>query len=106
MSATVHLDLGYFEKVTKLAFPDVKIDFRLFSDAVCEGRERFRTYVYDCLPFISNPPKPEEMKRSSSRHQFHSALKAQPRFEVRLGHLVRDPQSPHSRPQKDGTDEL
>jgi len=95
MNATVHLDLGYFEKLTKLGFPDVKIDLTRFSDAVCEGRERLGTYVYDCLPYASNPPKPEEVRRFLSRAQFHLALKAQPRFEIRLGRLIYDPQSGH-----------
>ncbi len=93
MSATVHLDLGYFEKVTKLGFPGAKTDFRRFSDAVCGERERLRTYVYDCLPYLGSPPTPEEVRRFQDRQRFHYALRNQSRFEVRLGRLVHDPRS-------------
>jgi uncharacterized LabA/DUF88 family protein len=90
MKATVHLDLGYFEKLTKWGFANVKIDFARFSDAVCEGRERFGTYVYDCLPYVGNPPTPEQAERLLSKQRFHSALRDLPRFEVRLGRLAYD----------------
>ena len=91
--ATVHIDLGYFEKVTKLGFSEAKTDFGRFSDAVCGEMERLRTYVYDCLPYVSRFPTAEETRRLKGRQRFYYALAALPRFNVRLGRLVRDPRT-------------
>ena len=40
-------------------------------------------------PYKSNPPKEEERKRYASMHRFTTALSYLPRFEVRLGRLVK-----------------
>jgi len=51
--------------------------------------ERFRTYYYDCMPYQSSPPTPQETERYRAKDRFISSLRHNPRFEVRLGRLAR-----------------
>jgi uncharacterized LabA/DUF88 family protein len=56
---------------------------------VSGGRELLRTYYYDCLPFQSAQPTPDERERFAKRRTFHSSLQRLPRLQVRLGKLAR-----------------
>ena len=85
--AVVFIDNGYFSKVLKNHFRKPDIDYKLFSDNICGNCERLRTYVYDCMPYQSNPPTSDERSRYSNMDSFVSSLKKLPRFEVRLGSL-------------------
>jgi uncharacterized LabA/DUF88 family protein len=85
--AAVFIDNGYFAKVLKNEFGQAKIDFLRFSEALCRGSERFRTYFYYCMPHQSEHPSKEESARTSSANKFYSSLKKHPRFEIRLGRL-------------------
>lgn len=51
--------------------------------------QRLRTYYYDCMPFQSFPPTPEEAMKYSNADKFIHSLRHKPRFEVRLGRLQR-----------------
>ena len=46
-----------------------------------------RTYYYNCPPYQSNPPTPEESRRYAAARKFYDALRMRPRYEVRLGRL-------------------
>lgn len=85
--AAVFIDNGYFSKVLKRDFNEPRVDYRKFSDAICAGCERFRTYVYDCGPYQSQVPTDEERRRKSEADKFFSAIDRLPRFEIRLGRL-------------------
>jgi uncharacterized LabA/DUF88 family protein len=80
----VFIDNGYLSKV----LPDgKKIDFLKFCDKVCEGKERLRTYFYDCKPFVSEPTTPEERVKTSNYNKFAGKVEALPRFQMRYGKL-------------------
>jgi uncharacterized LabA/DUF88 family protein len=81
------IDGGYFAKLLELDFSRPKVDFHKFSENVCEGYERLRTYYYTCMPYQSNPPTDEERRRYSAMDKFIYTLQKLPRFEVRLGKL-------------------
>ncbi|TXT54845.1 MAG: NYN domain protein [Candidatus Thorarchaeota archaeon] len=83
--AAVFIDIGYFGKVLKYCFDEPRIDFEKFSNYLCEDKERLRTYVYDCPPYISQEPTDEEERRHENHERFASSLTKLNRFVVRLG---------------------
>lgn len=85
--AAVFIDNGYLSKVLKNLFGRPEIDYKLFSDNICSGCERLRTYVYDCMPYQSQNSTAEERERYSKMDSFVSSLKKLPRFEFRQGSL-------------------
>ncbi len=46
-------------------------------------------YYYNCLPYQSNTPSPDEARRYGARRKFFDALRNLDRFEVREGRLIR-----------------
>jgi uncharacterized LabA/DUF88 family protein len=87
----VFIDNGYFKKVQDSL--GTRVDYEIFSDEIVGGScERFRTYVYDCPPFQSNPPTAEEMERKSGFDGFKYSISHLSRFEFRTGRLqqIRD----------------
>jgi uncharacterized LabA/DUF88 family protein len=89
--AAVFIDIGYFSKVLKHCFGEPRINFESFSDLLCGEKERFRTYVYDCAPYESNPPTEEEQRRTANHVRFVKSLSRLNRFEVRLGKTAFNP---------------
>lgn len=86
----IFIDGGYLKKVLKL-FEEPRIDYLKFSERLVAGKERLRTYYYDCMPYRSNPPSAEETKRYAAMQRFVESLRRLPRFEVRLGRLAKRP---------------
>jgi uncharacterized LabA/DUF88 family protein len=89
--AVVMIDIGYFGKVLKYCFDEPRINFEKFSDLICDGRERLRTYVYDCAPYLSSPATEEEIERANNHERFVTSLKRLSKFDVRLGKTARNP---------------
>jgi uncharacterized LabA/DUF88 family protein len=89
--SAVFIDNGFFKIVqTQLS---VRADYLSFSSAVVGGEQnRFRTYVYDCPPYQSNPPTKPESEKKASFDKFKFNITRLSRFEFRMGHLqlVRD----------------
>lgn len=86
--SAVFIDGGYISYVMKDEFSGIKIDFDKFSKIITNGENLLRTYYYDCEPWQSNPPTPEERKMFSGAQSFFTALKHLPNFDVRLGRLA------------------
>lgn len=84
--AAVFIDGGYFREVTKL-YGELSVDYESFSDALCEPDTRFRTYLYDCPPWQSDPATEEERQRISGYQRFKRALQYLDRFKIREGRL-------------------
>jgi uncharacterized LabA/DUF88 family protein len=85
----IFIDGGYWHKIIRNHFSNAQIDYTKLAQTVAGNQEILRTYFYDCLPFQDNPPTPEQRAFHSKRHRFLTALKHIPRFEVRIGKLVR-----------------
>jgi uncharacterized LabA/DUF88 family protein len=47
-----------------------------------------RAYYYNCLPYQSNPPTPEESERFAKKERYFSYLRRLPRFNVKVGKLA------------------
>ncbi|MCX6814315.1 MAG: NYN domain-containing protein, partial [Candidatus Aenigmarchaeota archaeon] len=90
--AAVLIDNGYFKRVVA-ALSAEGLDFEQFSQWLCKkvNAEWYRTYFYDCMPYQSNPPTEEERERTSRMDKFIYSLKKLPRFEIRLGNLIKLP---------------
>ena len=87
--SAVFIDGGYLDKVLHFDFPGRRIDFKKLVLEIVQPCELLRAYYYNCLPYQSNPPTPEEKTFYASKHGFTTALSFLPRFEVRLGRLVK-----------------
>lgn len=84
----IFIDGAYLEFVLKEEFGRPPIDFAAVVNRIAGARELLRTYFYDCLPYQSARPTPDERERFARRRRFHHALNRIPRFEVRLGKLA------------------
>lgn len=99
----IFIDNGYFKKVQEAL--SIRVDYLKFVDSIMGGdSERLRAYVYDCPPYQSTPPKPEQMEMKSHFDSFKYNITKLPRFEMRTGRLqiVKDGEG-NTILKKDGT---
>lgn len=90
----IFIDGGYAAKIAEnhLRF---RIDYAKLSDAIrdvisggsAEPLDLLRTYFYDCLPYQSERPTPEEATRFSRKRSFFAMLQRLPNYNVREGRL-------------------
>jgi uncharacterized LabA/DUF88 family protein len=89
--AGIFIDHGYLQKLLE-DYGKRHMDYLDFSEKLCEQEvSRFRTYIYDCMPYQSHPPTESEKRFYASKQKFFTALNRMPRFEVRYGKLQRLP---------------
>ncbi|ENZ83129.1 hypothetical protein OR37_00904 [Caulobacter vibrioides OR37] len=88
-ACAVFLDAGYIEKVLQREHPGIRIDYAKLATKMAGDEPLLRAYYYNCLPYQSNPPSEEEKAVYDRKKKFIDALKYLPRFEVRLGQLVK-----------------
>lgn len=100
----VFVDGGYIAKVgaTSGTWIDIeklsgKIRERL-AETTFVPLDLVRTYYYDCLPYQSDPPTPEEARRFSQKRRFFAALQNLPRCTVRQGRLMYRGQDAEGKP--------
>jgi uncharacterized LabA/DUF88 family protein len=91
--AAVLIDNGYLAKVLKNQFDETRFDYLKFSNEATQGFWRLRTYVYDCMPYRSDPPTEFEQTMYAKKQKFFDTLKKLPSVEPRFGRL---------RPRKEG----
>ena len=70
----VFVDGAYLDKVCEIHFGGMRIDYGLFVEAVVGGEELLRAYYYHCLPYLSQPPRPDETVRMRRKERFFSAI--------------------------------
>jgi uncharacterized LabA/DUF88 family protein len=83
----IFIDGAYVQYMLRDEFASATIDFGLLAQKVAGGREILRTYYYDCLPYQSRNPTPDERQRFSRKQGFFAALEKNPRFQIRQGRL-------------------
>lgn len=103
--ACVFIDGGYVRAMLHHHYNDQPIDYLKFSNELCRGCERWRTYYYTCPPYQGSNPTQDERDRKATFDRFESRMKQNPRFEVRLGRLQFTGNPAHSYVQK-GVDVL
>jgi len=101
----VMIDEGYFEKIKLICLGNTRIDYLKLSDALCEGKNRYKTYVYYALPFLGKNPSPAQQELYDGKRGYMDKLKHLPDFEVRLGHIAAGPgrKAPF---QQEGVDQM
>ena len=93
--AGAFLDGGYLQQLRRSEFRGATADLALLAERIrdriagdtAEPLDILRTYYYDCPPYRSEPPAPEEARRFADYRRFADALRDLPRFEVREGRL-------------------
>jgi len=85
--AVVFIDNGYLQKILKHQFGEARFDYLKFSEEACQGYLRLRTYVYDCLPYQSDPPTAIQREMIAGSQKFFTTLKKLPSLDVRFGKL-------------------
>lgn len=90
MSKTcVFTDGGYFQKVLEKDFHRPPVDFALLGPRLAEGYEPFlRAYYYNCPPYQSADPSPQERQLVANADRFYYSLRKIQNLEVRLGRLA------------------
>jgi len=83
--AVVLIDNGYLSAILRDEFNETRIDYLKLSEVICTDYSRLRTYIYDCLPYQSNPPTPEQQTLYAGKVKFFNALSKLPSFEPRFG---------------------
>jgi len=90
----IFIDGGYLDKIAEKEF-GIFIDYEKISGEIrkvvastATDIELLRTFYYNCLPYQSNPPTPNEALRFSKRQGFYDYLSQLRRFEVRRGRLA------------------
>lgn len=84
----IFIDNGYFKKVQDKF--KIAVDYQKFSEDIVGSSQdcsRFRTYVYDCPPYQSNPPTADQIRLKSGFDSFKYNITRLPRFEFRTGRL-------------------
>ena len=84
----IFIDAAYLQFMLRDEFNCARIDFQKLVTRIAAGREILRSYYYDCEPYQSDPPTPQESERFSKAQRFHYTLDKLPRFQVRLGKLA------------------
>lgn len=85
--AAIFIDGAYLRRVLADEFNKVRVDFNRLAITMASGTDILRTYYYNSLPYLSDPPTAEQSRRYAITRGFHNALDLLPRFEVRLGQL-------------------
>lgn len=92
------IDGAYLDFILRDEFASARIDYALLAKKISEPYELLRTYYYNCLPYQSNPPTPDEKIRFGQKQSFFDRLNKFPRFEVRLGRLAWRGVDPNGKP--------
>ena len=82
------IDGAYLDKLLKNEFNLVKIKYDALAAQMAGSSEILRTYYYNCPPYQSSAPTPDERERFAKAQRFYTYLERLPRYEVRLGRLA------------------
>jgi uncharacterized LabA/DUF88 family protein len=89
MSTSVHIDLGYVNKIRESEFNGIfrrrRLDILTLSRAMCGRGNLLGTFIYWALPWQSAEPTPEERNRLNRAHYFADGIRRLPRCHLRLG---------------------
>ncbi|MGA7562047.1 MAG: NYN domain-containing protein [Desulfobaccales bacterium] len=83
----IFIDGGHISKLSKKHFGTISIDFAKLANWIADGKEILRVYYYDCPPYQSKPPTPDERLLLSKKQKYFYNLNRLDRFEVREGKL-------------------
>ncbi|MGA1866447.1 MAG: NYN domain-containing protein [Thermoplasmatota archaeon] len=86
----IFIDGDYFDGVLRNEFESQRIDFFTFSQLIVpEDKQRFRTYYYKSVPYLSLDANSDERSRNEGVEKFLQSLRHLPRFKIRTGELTK-----------------
>lgn len=88
LSTAVFIDGGYLTKILRNHFNSARINYHELARWAADG-DLLRAYYYDCLPWQSPEPTPEEQQRFGGMQRFFTSLRSGNRMTVREGRLER-----------------
>lgn len=89
-SIGIFIDGDYFDGILRNEFDYQRVDFLTFSQLVTpDDAQRFRTYYYKSIPFLTHDASPEDRSRYEGVEKFLQSLRHLPRFKVRTGELTK-----------------
>lgn len=91
----IFVDGAYYNALAEKHY-NIRFEFPKFTDEIKnivaaktpEAIELLRTFHYDCLPYQSRTPTPQERTRYGRKLGFFNYLKRLPRVELREGYVV------------------
>lgn len=87
--ALLLVDGGYLDYLQR-SFGSPRIDYGRMAVALCErfGYKLLRCVYFNCLPYLSASPSPEELDAHAKKQAFFDRLSKLDRFQVKLGRLA------------------
>jgi uncharacterized LabA/DUF88 family protein len=87
--ALLLIDGGYLDFLQR-SFGSPRLDYGRMATAICDhfGTSLLRCVYFNCLPYLSGSPSPEEQEAYRKKEGFYQRLQRLDRFEVKLGRLA------------------
>ena len=87
--ALLLIDGGYLDFLQR-SFGSPRLDYGRLAEAVCArfGFSLLRCVYFNCLPYLSGTPTPDEQESYRRKEGFYQRLQRLDRFEVKLGRLA------------------
>ena len=79
------IDGEYFRFTLMREFNRARVNWEKLSSAMAGEAEILRTYYYNSLPYVGNPPVQDDLDRRDSVGKFFDRLRRYNRYKVRLG---------------------
>lgn len=88
-SALLLIDGGYLDFLQR-SYGSPRIDYGEMAKSICKhfGYNLLRCVYFNCLPYLSSSPSPEEQEAHRKKDGFYQRLQSLERFEVKLGRLA------------------
>lgn len=87
--ALLLIDGGYLDFLQR-SYGSPRLDYGRMAAAICDhfGYRLLRCVYFNCLPYLSSSPTPEEQESYRKKEGFYQRLQKLERFEVKLGRLA------------------
>jgi uncharacterized LabA/DUF88 family protein len=87
--ALLLIDGGYLDFLQR-SYGSPRLDYGRVAEAICEhfGVTLLRCVYFNCLPYVSGNPSPEDQEAFRKKEGFYQRLQRLDRFEVKLGRLA------------------
>ena len=87
--ALLLIDGGYLDFLQR-SFGSPRIDYGRMAQAIADKLDftLLRCVYFNCLPYLSSSPAPEELEAFRKKQGFYERLQKLQRFEVKLGRLA------------------
>jgi len=96
MRSAIFIDGGYMRRLYRL-YNETPFAYDKLCQIATEGTQLLRAYYYDCPPYVSSSPSPEQREKQRRWDGFNAQLNRIPNFDVKLGRLKKVPNGPDNK---------